>query len=235
MSKFDFAAITEVTLAPGAHRTPEDGLCFMEMVAWFAGEEHSDRPKCACPVLGSYGMSVNDGLPADVRDRLLKPLVPLIAGTRGTVHDEINRASFLAMWTVNRVMPVWLRAYGIPQFDALASQCEAARSADELDAIALAALAARAALAALAARAALAALAARAARADLAALAARAARADLAALAARADLAARARDQVQELMVEGLRQAILIGPHEGFDVAIDLAARHQALREMVEA
>ena len=65
--------------------------------------------------------------------------------------------------------------------------------------------------------------------------AALAARADLADLAARADLAALARKQILELMVEGLRQAILIGPHEGFDIMIDLQARHQALRELVKA
>jgi len=35
--------------------------------------------------------------------------------------------------------------------------------------------------------------------------------------------------------LKGLRQAILIGPHEGFDLAIDLQARHAALRELVAA
>ena len=94
---FDFSQITEVRLGSGAHESPEQGLCFMEMVAWFAGEKHSDRPECACPVLGSYGIAANDSMPDEARDRLLKPLVPLIAGTRGTWQDEHNRARFLAM------------------------------------------------------------------------------------------------------------------------------------------
>jgi hypothetical protein len=32
-----------------------------------------------------------------------------------------------------------------------------------------------------------------------------------------------------------LRQAILIGPHEGFDRLIDLPARHTALKDLVQA
>jgi len=206
MNAFDFSQIQEVRLSAGNHANPQDGMCFMEMTAWFAGEPHSDRPECACPVLGRYGMTLNDAMPDNMRDRLLKPLVPLIAGTRGSPQDELDRAKFLAMWGINRIAPVWLRAYQIPEFDALASQCEAARSDDELREIsALAALAARAALAA------------------------------LAALAARAARAALVREQCLELMVEGLREAMRIGPHVGFDQAIDLTERHQALKTLVAA
>ena len=182
--------------------------------------------RCACPVLTAYGIVLNDNMPDELRDRLLKPLVPLIAGTRGTIEDELRRAKFLAMVGINKLAPLWLRAYEIPEFDALASQCEAARSDAELRAIEVAALADLADLAALADLADLAALAA---LADLAALAA------LADLAARAALAARAREQILELMVGALREAIDLGPHEGFDVAIDLVARHRALRELVAA
>ena len=194
MNKFDFAQISEVRLSSGSHSSPNQGMCFMEMTAWFAGEKHSDRPACACPILGSYGITLNDNMPDDLRDRLLKPLVPLIAGTRGTPQEELTRARFLAMWSVNRLMPIYLRAYGVRALDELADACEAAKSVDELRQLA--------------------------ARADLAAL---------------ADRAALARNQILELMAEGLRQAILIGPHEGFDAAIDLVQRHQALRELVDA
>lgn len=40
---YDFSQITEVKLAEGAHASANDGLCFMEMAAWFAGEAHSDE------------------------------------------------------------------------------------------------------------------------------------------------------------------------------------------------
>jgi hypothetical protein len=219
MTSFDVTEVREVRLSSGSHTAPEQGMCFMEMVAWFAGEEHSDRPACACPILGGYGITLNDAMPDEMRDRLLKPLVPLIAGTRGTPTDELARAKFLALWGVNKLAPIYLRAYGEflrpadkAVLDALASQCEAARSDAELQEIARADLAARAARAALAARA---------------------ARAALAALADLAALAALARNQIFELMVEGLRQAITIGPHEGFDQALDLTSRHEALRELV--
>ena len=57
---FDFNTITEVRLSGGSHTTAQDGLCFMEMVAWFAGEKHSDKPACASRVLGTYGIVIND-------------------------------------------------------------------------------------------------------------------------------------------------------------------------------
>ena len=236
---FDFMNVTEVRLAEGHHESAAAGMCFMEMVAWFAGEKHSDRPACACPVLGRYGIELNDTMPDAMRDRLLKPLVPMIAGTRGTSADELARARFLTMWNVNKIMPIYLRVYQLAPLDKLATACEQASSVDQLND--LAARAARADLADLAARAALAALADLAdlaARAALAALADLADLADLAALAALADLAdlaALAREQILELIVEGLRQAILIGPHESFGPTIDLTERHTALRDLVAA
>ena len=203
---YDFTTVTEVTLASGAHANPQEGLCFMEMVAWFAGEEHSDEPQCACPVLGRYGIGLNDRMPTDLRDRLLKPLVPMIAGTRGTRDDERRRAEFLAMWTINRILPSALRAIGLK---------------DHGDACATAATLPAARAAADAARA--------------AADAARAAAYAYAADAADAADAYAAREEVFATAVEGLRQAILIGPHEGFDRLIDLPARHTALKDLVQA
>ena len=47
---FDLDAIT---LARGAHDRRTDGVCVMEAVAWRAGEDHSDRPECASPVIAA--------------------------------------------------------------------------------------------------------------------------------------------------------------------------------------
>ena len=233
---YDFTTVTEVTLASGAHANPQEGLCFMEMVAWFAGEEHSDEPQCACPVLGRYGIGLNDRMPTDLRDRLLKPLVPMIAGTRGTRDDERRRAEFLAMWTINRILPSALRAIGLKDHGdacATAATLPAARAA--ADAARAAADAARAAAYAYAADAADAADAAADAYAADAADAADAAAYAYAADAADAADAYAAREEVFATAVEGLRQAILIGPHEGFDRLIDLPARHTALKDLVQA
>jgi hypothetical protein len=265
---FDFGGITEVSLAHGSHGSPEQGLCFMEMVAWFAGEKHSDKPACACPVLGSYGIGLNDRMPDGLRNELLKPLVPMIAGTKGARADEQRRAEFLAMWSINKIIPIALRAAKLEEHavacesattlpDAAYAAKAAAYAAYAADAAAYAADAAYAAKAAAyaaayaadaadaaadaadAAKAAKAAAYAAAYAADAAAYAADAAAyaADAAAYAADAADAAYAayRREIFSIAVEGLRQAILIGPHEGFDRAIDLTLRHEALVALVTA
>ena len=196
---FDFSRITEVRLAEGGHKNPNDGLCFMEMAAWFAGEKHSDKPECACPVLGAYGIRLNDSMPDDVRDRLLKPLVPMIVGTRDK-GSEVKRAEFLAMWATNKVLPIILRERGLLKE---AKACESAASLSEAKAAA-----ANAAANAYAAYAANAAAYAAANAADFAACAAANAAANAANAAAHAE-------RIWTVAVEGLRQAILIGKHEG--------------------
>ena len=204
---FDFSRITEVRLAEGAHINPNDGLCFMEMAAWFAGEKHSDKPECACPVLGAYGIRLNDSMPDDIRDRLLKPLVPMIVGTRDK-DSEVNRAEFLAMWATNKVLPIILRERG---FLKEAEACESAASLSEANNAA--ANATYAAYAAAYAADAAANAANAAANATYAATAAYAAA--YAANAADATTAAANAERVWTVAVEGLRQAILIGKHEG--------------------
>jgi hypothetical protein len=261
---YDFNSITEVRLDSGAHESPEQGMCFMEMVAWFAGEKHSDKPDCASNVLGTYGIGLNDRMPDDVRDRLLKPVVPMIAGTFDPANEQ-PRAKFLAMWSVNKVLPIILRLRG---YEELAVRCEAAKdlvearsaayaadaAADAANAADAAAYAANAAAyaaadAANAANAAYAANAAAYAAADAAnaanaAYAANAAAyaaadaanaADAAAYAANAAAYAAAdAEQIWRCAVDGLRGAIQIGRCDGFGTA-DLPARHTALRELVKA
>ena len=230
---FDFSSIQEVKLGHGAHKSAAEGMCFMEMVAWFAGEAHSDKPACACTVLGRYGMALNDRMPNDLRDELLKPLVPMIAGTSGSLDDRIARARFLAMWSINKVLSALMRRRGQ---EALAIACEIATDIPEARA---AAQDVRKWAAAYAADAAADAAYAAAYAADAAAYAAYAADAAADAYAADAaadaDAYAYARREIYEIAVEGLRQAILIGPHEGFDVMIDLRARHADLAKLVAA
>ena len=47
------AAHEAIVLKHGSHTTFAQGLCAMEAVAWLAGEKHSDRPSCTCPVIAS--------------------------------------------------------------------------------------------------------------------------------------------------------------------------------------
>jgi hypothetical protein len=82
-----------ILLKSGAHSRREDGVCALEAVAWLAGEPHSDHPQCACPVIGAFLRSWNDSLPDEaVRTALLRPLLPLLIGTRSTRAVELTRA-----------------------------------------------------------------------------------------------------------------------------------------------
>jgi hypothetical protein len=60
--------------------TPE-GVCLMEAVAWVTGEEHSDQPECACPVLTSAAITFNDRA-SDYDRQALIPAIPALVGSR---------------------------------------------------------------------------------------------------------------------------------------------------------
>ena len=124
-------AITErLALIPalksGSHRRPPDDAhieaCVMEAVSWLANEPWSDTPECACPVICAFMQSWNDGLPDDERDALLRPLIPLLIGTRAAPEIEQRRAVMVADWLIREHAPAWLRLAGLTvQADALAS------------------------------------------------------------------------------------------------------------------
>ena len=96
-------------LSAGGHEHVDEGACFMEAVAYVAGEPWSDKPACACPVLGAFMRAWNDDLPEADRDRLLRPLVRRLVGSRSPPEVEARR-SWLAMdWLVRTHAPAWLR------------------------------------------------------------------------------------------------------------------------------
>jgi len=96
-------------LASGAHPNPQQGTCFMEAVAWMAREPHSDRPQCACPVLGTFGIRLNDRMTDDER-KALNPLIIKMMNTRSKAHEE-TRAAHLVQGVVTRIL--------VPIFEAL--------------------------------------------------------------------------------------------------------------------
>jgi hypothetical protein len=69
------------TLSHGKHRDPAQGACIMEMVAFLAGEEHTDHPQCVHEELISLGISTNDFVSNDNRNRLAL-LIPIFMNTR---------------------------------------------------------------------------------------------------------------------------------------------------------
>lgn len=100
-----------IVLARGNHETREDGVCAMELVAWMAGEEHSDHPACVSPVLSTFLRRWNDDLD-DVGRQRLKPYLRRVIGTAGDGHDE-TRGWMLTDWMVRVHTPAWLDLAGI--------------------------------------------------------------------------------------------------------------------------
>lgn len=100
--------IEQYPLGRGSHATRSDGMCAMEMVAWLAGEPHSDEPRCACPVLAALVRACNDALGDAQRSRLLRPLVPLLVNTRTTAAGERLRGFVAIDGLVRTLLPRWL-------------------------------------------------------------------------------------------------------------------------------
>ena len=67
-------------ISRSSHAVPEQGTCIMEMVAFFAGEEHSDHPVCVQSDLNSLAICVNDWVSDDNRNRLAM-LIPDFVGS----------------------------------------------------------------------------------------------------------------------------------------------------------
>lgn len=109
----DFTKIAEINLIGGAGGgDPRNGLCIMEMVSWFDGAQKvTDRPECACPFLTDVALRLNDRAPTQEDRNTLKPLLPLLAGTR----DEPSRrarAWFVMRESVLRILCVPLEKIG---------------------------------------------------------------------------------------------------------------------------
>lgn len=103
--------IDQHPLQRGAHATRDDGMCAMEMVAWLAGEPHSDEPSCACPVLAAFVRACNDSMSDELRNRHLRPLVPRLVNTRSSAAAERARGLRVVDALVRQLLPAWLRRH----------------------------------------------------------------------------------------------------------------------------
>ena len=101
------------TLQAGVHSSQSGEVCLMEAVSVLAGEVFSDTPETTCPVLATFGRSLNDAMPSDETRSLLIPLIPLLIGTRDTEEREQARAFFLADRAVRLFAPLALDAAGL--------------------------------------------------------------------------------------------------------------------------
>lgn len=100
--------LESLELKEGSHADWNAGACLMEAVAFVAGEPWSDHPACASELLGSYGRSLNDNMPHALRQEL-KPLIPMLVGSRGDEKTEELRSVILADWYIREHLPKVLR------------------------------------------------------------------------------------------------------------------------------
>ena len=129
--------IKALPIKHGAHGSFNKGACVMEMVAFAAGQPHSDQPPCVCPVIGTFLRSWNDGLPSDdARSELLKPLIPKVIETKATLEVELARVMLCIDWLCREFTPAWLET--VPSLTHHAETLRAFKplqSWDDLDAI----------------------------------------------------------------------------------------------------
>lgn len=102
------ALLDTVTFSDGAHDPDSGQMCVMEAAAYLAGEPWSDHPQCVSPVIAEFLRSWNDCLSEPSRTTLLRPLLPLVIGTRTNDADEQTRAWMATDWLVRVQAPAWL-------------------------------------------------------------------------------------------------------------------------------
>lgn len=115
-----FENIQNWRLLRGSHKYPgpDGGTCISEAAIVAAGFAYravhgfGDCPPCFSPVISSYAIRLNDAMSDDLRQHLLMPFVTRFAGTADTAEKEIERARYIAIQTVKRIMPNALRLEG---------------------------------------------------------------------------------------------------------------------------
>ncbi|MCA8956706.1 MAG: hypothetical protein KDC87_11585 [Planctomycetes bacterium] len=85
----------------------------MELVAWLAGQAHSDSPSCTSPVVAALVRAWNDALPSDAaRNYFLRPLLPRLVHTVGDAEVETSRGLLVLDCMVRTLLPAWLEQQG---------------------------------------------------------------------------------------------------------------------------
>lgn len=91
-----------VQLVRGKGNPRKGRLCIMSLVAYLAGEGHTDRPRTASRVIRDFAVSLNDLAPQEWRQEL-KPFAPRIIGTNDG-HDRA-RGRILYRAIMEEVIP----------------------------------------------------------------------------------------------------------------------------------
>jgi len=95
-------ALERVELVTGVGTRDTGRMCIMSLVACLAGEEHTDSPNCASPLIRAFAIPLNDNMPHASRQRL-KPFAPRILGTQD--GQDAVRAEMLRRALTEEILP----------------------------------------------------------------------------------------------------------------------------------
>jgi len=95
-------ALERVELVTGVGTRDTGRMCVMSLVACLAGEEHTDSPSCASPLIRAFAIPLNDNMPHAARQRL-KPFAPRILGTQD--GQDAARAELLRRALAEEILP----------------------------------------------------------------------------------------------------------------------------------
>lgn len=119
-----FQKMLGMNLHSNSHMNFGAGHCAMELVAYVTGSNHTDNPVCTSPLITDMTQAWNDSFEKNTKARTIaiKPILPLIIGTRTDGNDEGKRMAMTVDWAVRVQLPAWLRFAG---YGAVATQVEA--------------------------------------------------------------------------------------------------------------
>jgi hypothetical protein len=117
----DFDHILNWKLLSGSHDFPgpEGGTCINEAAIVAAGFEYkkvrsaNDCPPCFSKPLSAYLIGLNDRMPDDERQRLMR-FVTRLSGSADTLEVEQQRAELIVLRTIQRILPPVLITADLP-------------------------------------------------------------------------------------------------------------------------
>jgi hypothetical protein len=99
-----------VTLSRGAHGSPEEGVCVMELASMLAGEPFSDHPRCVSPAIAGFLRVYNDFASDDERQGLYGYAAKAV-GTKASLEVEASRTDLCLERAGDRPspLPTWAK------------------------------------------------------------------------------------------------------------------------------
>jgi len=86
-----------VRLSKGKHRSPDEGVCVMELASMLAGRSFSDHVSCVCPAIGAFLRGYNDHLDDELRQDLYA-CAARVLGTREGDEVAGRRTEMCRTW-----------------------------------------------------------------------------------------------------------------------------------------